>query len=90
MNPFRNQTHRRCFEAAVRLWEARHRDLFTPEGLEKRGNSFATSFWRGYHHQGAGQWDQASRRTLGYVWWKAGQACKSVANVPPLGPSSRE
>jgi hypothetical protein len=78
-NPFRNPVMRREFDAAVRAYEMRHRDLFRDAKPYKHGSSFANFFWAGYDGRiapGAGvgfKQDASSRNMIAYAYFRAGE-----------------
>lgn len=69
----------REYEALVNAYEAGGRVLFYPDGSRCRGNAWATNFWMGFDGQGGDKWDRASRATLAYAHWRAGQDCANKA-----------
>lgn len=76
---FRHETLRVQFEVMVVAFDAGHRDLGTPEA-RCTGNSFASAFWKGYDGvtTGLGNYrDRASRQTLAYACYRAGQYCRA-------------
>lgn len=73
-NPFRDRTMRMAFDDCVRMHGSRHRNLFTPDGRQYRGNSIASMFWRGYENVTLGEWDAESKRMMAYAHWRAGRA----------------
>ena len=76
VNRFRDPTMRQQYDAAVRAFGTKHRDLFDANGVRRApGSSFASFFWRGFDgtQLGAGFIDRASRSTLSYAYWRAGQ-----------------
>lgn len=76
-NPFRDPDRRDKFDSIVKAWQMQHAMLFGPGGLPLRGNSVAEMFWRGYYDQKTGhEWDAASKQTLAYIWFRAGQAVR--------------
>jgi len=85
-NPFRDSYMRSQYDAAMRAYQLKHRDLFTngsrrtPGGY---GSSFAQCFWNGFDGVTAGVWNYAgdapSRRTIGYAFYRAGMACAAAA-----------
>lgn len=77
-NPFRNKNMRQAFDDAVRMFNLRHANLFDADGNPHRGNSWAGMFWRSYDGTTIGVWDAASRRTLAYSTWRAGQAIRAA------------
>lgn len=82
-NTFRDQMMRQNYDAAVDGWRTKHRNFFRPDGGQRRGSSMAENFWRGFDGQpgfGAGFIDRASRQTLAYAYWRAGQDCRKEAD----------
>lgn len=81
MNRFRDPTMRAQYDAAVKAFEVKHRNLFMPNGERRRspnmGSSFATYFWKGFDgapQVGIGNFTDAdSRKTVAYAYWRAGQ-----------------
>lgn len=78
-NPFRDPTLRANYEQALVAFLTKDRVLYLPGGVRPQaaGNSFASFFWRGFDGTkiGAGFTDRASKQTLGYAWYRAGQRC---------------
>lgn len=74
-NPFRERSMKHHFDAAISQWESRHANLFHKDGTRNMGNSMAGMFWRGFDgvQVGAGFTDRASKETLAYAFWRAGQ-----------------
>jgi hypothetical protein len=72
-NPFRNKTMRGTYDAMVKAYHTKHRDVVRADGSECHGNGWASWFWRGYHGQTAGRWDRASKEMIGYACWCAGR-----------------
>jgi hypothetical protein len=84
MNTFRDKTLRTNYDAAVLCFETKHRDLFYPDGTECHGSSFASYFWKGFHGvsgKGLVRFDAASKKTLAYAFWRAGQDCAKKDRV---------
>jgi hypothetical protein len=80
VNRFRDPTMRQQYDAAVRAYRMKHRDLFDANGNRRTpGSSFASFFWRGYDGECAARWDRTGRATLSYAYWRAGQDCKQEA-----------
>ena len=83
-NKFKDKTMREQYDVAVRIFNAKHRDLFYPDGSRCKGSSLAEMFWKGYEgvwqeangKPNTGVWDRESRKTLGYAYWRAGQDMK--------------
>jgi hypothetical protein len=75
-NPFRNPAHRAAFDECVRSYVAMAGGIRRADGSRVVGNSIATTFWRGFDGvKGPGHYiSRADRETLGYVYWRAGQA----------------
>ena len=80
-NPFRTKAFRGHFDDCVRMFETKHKNLFSSAtGNPNHGNGVATSFWRGYN--GVTQnWDRASKETFAYPAFKAGAACRAAVNA---------
>lgn len=66
---FRDAAMRRSYEACV----AAYREKGSAYMVE--GNSAAGMFRRGFTGQHAGTWDAASRKTVAYAAFRAGQDC---------------
>lgn len=65
----------------MQMFAARHRNLFQADGARSRGNSVADMFWRGFDGVVlGGMWDAASKKTLAYAYWRAGQDARKIAN----------
>ena len=81
MNRFIDRTMREQYDAAVRAYTIRHRDLFRADGSQNKGSSFASAFWNGFNgtRLGLGYSDRASRETIGYAYFRAGQDAAAVA-----------
>lgn len=77
-NPFRSEFLRNGFGTMVSAYAEKRRVLFVRQGIRNRGSSFATWFWQGYDGQkiSGGFVDRASRETLMYAMWRAGEACR--------------
>lgn len=79
MNKFRDKMMRSQYDAAMKAYQARHPNLFLRNGERRQnpnyGSSFAQSFWMGFDGiaPGAGYIDKASRATVAYAYWRAGQ-----------------
>ncbi len=88
-NRFRDHTMRQQYDAAVRAFETKHRDLFvngTRRTVGGYGSSFASAFWHGYDGDTKGvacMSDKASRSTLAYAYYRAGQDCAAIAKAQP-------
>jgi hypothetical protein len=80
-NRFRDPTLRKEYDAAMQSFRERSRNLFMPDGSRTMGNSFAGMFWRGFDGTkiGAGFIDRASRSTLAYAYYRAGQDARRIA-----------
>ena len=86
-NPFRDRTMRQNYDAAVKVYRMRHRDLFIPQTGERRrsgnyGSTFARCFWHGFDDvatPGERQ-DRAWRQTIGYAFWRAGRDLAKLEN----------
>lgn len=81
-NKFRNRLMRQQYDSAVQMFTTKHRNLFW--NGERRGQNgisygseIATCFWRGFDglQIGLGYTDKASRDTLGYAYYRAGEDC---------------
>jgi len=90
MNRFRDPSMRQNYDAAVRAFETKHRDLFV-NGERRRpliglggakgagyGSSFAEWFWKGY--DGA-RLMQGSEKLVGYAFYRAGMDCAKASKV---------
>lgn len=83
MNRFRDKTLAKHYDAMVRMFNTQHRDLGTPE-RRCNGNSFAQAFWIGFDGVTVGRGnysDRASRETLAYPCYRAGQDCAVKVKV---------
>lgn len=47
-NPFKTPFMRRNFDAAVKTYDERHKDLIRANGTRCNGNSWAHHFWNGF------------------------------------------
>lgn len=74
VNPFRTRFMRDNFDRVVNAYHTKHKDLIRKDGTRHNGNSWATTFWRGYDGILPGSWDAASRKTAAYAVWCAGRA----------------
>lgn len=79
-NRFKDPTMRREYDAAMQMFTTRHRNLFMTNGERRRspnyGSSLATYFWGGFDGRTEGMFnfgDKASRNTVAYAHWRAGQ-----------------
>lgn len=73
-NPFRERMARAHFDAVVRAYNVKHKDIIRSDGRRHMGNSIATFFWRGYDSaMPASAWDGPSKRMMAYVRFRAGQ-----------------
>lgn len=76
MNPFRDKTMRREYDAAVRAFRSTHESLFRPDGSPKTlSSSFAEHFWRGYN----GARMRVPNNTVAYAYWRAGKDMKEAS-----------
>lgn len=72
---------RQQYNAAIRAFETKHKDLFIKGERRKDGqygSSFASFFWHGYDGKTKGvacMSDRASRSMIGYAYYRAGQDC---------------
>jgi hypothetical protein len=71
-NRFRNKAYRAQYDAMVRAYHTRHRDLVRPDGTQHLGNGVANNFWRGYENMPM-NWDRNSRDSFAYACYRAGQ-----------------
>jgi hypothetical protein len=71
-NPFRTEFMRRNYDAAISVYDERHRNFIYPSGRRCVGNSWATHFWRGFDGMKA-NWDSSSEQSPAYAMWRAGQ-----------------
>lgn len=67
--PFRDLGMRRGYEACVEAYRAKG------AAYMEEGNSAAGMFRRGFTGAHVGKWDAASRKTLAYAQFRAGQDC---------------
>jgi hypothetical protein len=78
MNRFRDPTMRREYDAAVRAWEIKHKDLFRRDA-QFVGSSFADAFWAGFNDApqvGRNNYkDAESRKMICYAYFRAGRDC---------------
>ena len=78
--PFKDKEKARQFEAMVKAYDTRHKDLIRPDGNRCEGNGWASSFWKGYDPDYAAmwspRWDRGSKNTIGYICWRAGIAVR--------------
>lgn len=77
-NPFKNKTMRLAYDNCIKMYELKHPTLFYRDGSRCTGNGIASMFWRGYDGTklGAGFTDRASKETLAYAYYCAGQDIK--------------
>lgn len=87
-NPFRNPSYRAQYDAMVKAYHARHRDLVRPDGTQNLGNGVANNFWRGYENA-ALNWDRKSRDTFAYVCYRAGQDVRKTIATEDVIPRPR-
>lgn len=81
-NRFSDPTLHREYEAVMQMFATKHRNLFQANGARSMGNSIAGMFWRGFDGIVlGGAWDAASKKTLGYAHWRAGQDARKLANA---------
>ncbi len=85
INPFRTKFMRANFDAVVAAYETKHKDLVRPDGTRHKGNSWATTFWRGYDNVLPGSWDAESRKTAAYAVWRAGRAIAEKEKLNQFG-----
>lgn len=78
---------RDTYDALMSWYATKHRNLFNPDGSRCTGNSSAGMFWRGYDGTtlGKGFTDRASRQTLAYAAWRAGQDAKAADSKQEKG-----
>lgn len=82
--PFRDSGMRAQYEIALECYAAKHPDLFRPDGSRCKGSSFALFFWDGFDGKTKGIAnfsDPASRRMVGYAYYRAGKACARPATT---------
>lgn len=75
---FKDPTLAGHYAGMVRGFETGNRDVGTP-AARCSGNSFASAFWKGFDGITAGLGnfrDRASRKTLAYACYRAGQDCR--------------
>ena len=75
-NPFRNDVMRKQFDLMVSAHDTKHRDLFLPNGDQRRGSSIANAFWDGHKNETRSLFcrDASIRNTPAYACWKAGRS----------------
>lgn len=82
MNRFRDPTLRAEYDKAIAIFRAKGRTFFLADGTRPAtpGNSFASYFWRGFDGTkiGAGFTDRASRATIGYAYYRAGEDARKL------------
>lgn len=78
-NRFKDKVMRNEYDAAMLMFVTKHRNLFLPDGSRCTGNGVASSFWRGFDGVVMGYWDAASKKTLAYAHWRAGQDAAKIA-----------
>jgi hypothetical protein len=71
-NPFRSAFMRKNFDAIVKVYDERHRNLIHPTGNRCTGNSWASYFWRGF--DGVKMDFTGSKDTASYAVYRAGQS----------------
>lgn len=78
-NRFKDATMRREYDSVMHMFWTKHRNLFLPNGERSTGSSVSSFFWQGYDGKvmGAG-WDAASKKMIGYAYWRAGQDAKRL------------
>lgn len=69
-SPFRDTGMRRMYDTCVSAYKSGNAGM-----ARGAGNSAATMFWRGFDGSHVGKWDAASRRSLAYAQFRAGQDC---------------
>lgn len=74
-NRFKTPALRKQYDACVKCYRAKHRDVVRPDGTPHRGNAWADNFWRGYESVPM-NWDAASRQTFAYACYRAGADMK--------------
>lgn len=84
-NPFYSNFMRGNFNGAIEAWEGKTSVLFTGNGQPHRTNAWATQFWRGYNGECIDKWDQTSKATAGYAWWRAGRSVRAREDKLPKG-----
>lgn len=72
--PFRDAGMLRAYEACVAAYRAKGAAYLA------EGNSAADMFRRGFTGTHTGVWDAASRKTLAYAHFRAGQDCARLTN----------
>ena len=78
-NRFKDVTMRREYDAAMHMFWSKHRNLFQSTGERSTGSSMASFFWQGYDGKVMGiGWDAASKKMIGYAYWRAGQDAKHL------------
>lgn len=71
-NPFRTKFMRDNYDAAVKVYDAKHKDFITPSGRRSTGNAWANNFWRGFDGYSL-NWDRDSKQTAAYAMFCAGR-----------------
>lgn len=71
-NRFKTPALRKQYDACVKCYRSRHRDLVRPDGTPHLGNGWASHFWRGYKRTPL-NWDAPSRKTFAYACYRAGE-----------------
>jgi hypothetical protein len=91
-NRFKDPTMRAQYDGSVTAFRTKHRDLFDGSGVRRTpGSSFASAFWQGYDGKVMGNgWDAASKATLAYAYWRAGQDCGARHNSQPTSRRSNK
>ena len=88
-NPFRDRTMAGTFNAVVRCYYAKHKDIWREPGQARPGNAWANNFWRGYDGVVMPVWDAASRRTPAYACFRAGQLVRKAGGCDPVPAASQ-
>ena len=80
-NPFKQPLLAKQFDAMIRVYETKHRDLIRADGGRCMGNAWATNFWRGYDGCKLMRWDAAAKQTPAYACYRAGQVIKASESL---------
>lgn len=75
-NPFKNKILRSQYDAIIKAFNIRHKDLIRKdrEGnfFQSTGNSWAQDFWTGYNGMRTRESFKGSYDTSAYACWRAG------------------
>lgn len=70
-NRFKNQIMRKTYDAMVKAYRTKHRDVIRPDGTPHKGNALSQNFWRGFNGT-MHKTDRAYRQTPAYACFCAG------------------